>query len=109
MSDSYIRPISLSLAVVYLGVLLRGLETGRHRGAAAVLLGLCALCHLIPAIFAVVATVIALALRADRSRFKWALSAGVVGAALTGFWTLPFVTRRAYLNDMGWELSLIHI
>ena len=81
--------------------------------AAAVLLGLCVVCHIIPAIFAVAATVIAVALRPDRSRLRWALTAGVVGAALTGFWTVPFVLRRPYLNDMGWEkkhqLLVLHL
>lgn len=107
LAGEFAFSISLSLAVVYVGVLLRGLETGRHRAAAAVLLALCALCHVIPAIFAVVATGVALVLRAGtsrwRDRLRWVLPTGIVGAALTGFWTLPFVLRRPYLNDMGWE------
>jgi hypothetical protein len=107
LAGEFAFSISLSLAVVYVGVVLRGLESGRHRASAAVLLGLCALCHVIPAIFAVVSTVIALALPSGtaslRDRFRWVLPTGVVGAALTGFWTLPFVLRRPYLNDMGWE------
>ena len=103
LAGEFAFSISLSLAVVYLGVVLRGLETGRHRVAAAVLLALTALCHVIPAIFAVVATLVALALRADRTRLRWAVTTGFVGAALTAFWTVPFVLRRAYLNDMGWE------
>ena len=103
LAGEFAFSISLTLAVLYVGVLLRGLETGRHRTAAAVLLALCALCHVIPAIFAVAATLVALLLRADRTRLRWTLSAGFVGAALTGFWTVPFVLRRSYLNDMGWE------
>jgi hypothetical protein len=94
---------SLAFSLVFLGVVLRGLETGRHRALAAVLLALTAVTHVIPAIFAVVAGLIALALRADRHRLRWALATGVVGAALTSFWTVPFVWRRPYLNDMGWE------
>ena len=27
----------------------------------------------------------------------------LAGLAVTAFWTCPFVLRRAYLNDMGWE------
>ncbi len=41
--------LSLTVAVLYVGVLLRGIETGRHRALAAALLALCALCHVIPA------------------------------------------------------------
>ena len=103
LAGEFAFSLSLSLAVLYLGVLLRGLETGRHRVVGAVLLALCALCHIIPAIFAVVATAVALVLRADRGRLRWVLTTGLVGSALTAFWTVPFVLRRAYLNDMGWE------
>jgi hypothetical protein len=94
---------SLAFALVFLGVVLRGLETGRHRALAAALLAMTALTHVIPAIFAVVGGLLALAMRADRHRLRWALPVGVVGAALTSFWTVPFVWRRPYLNDMGWE------
>lgn len=37
-------------------------------------------------------------------RRSWhALVIGLIGGALSAFWTVPFVARRAYLNDMGWE------
>ena len=37
-------------------------------------------------------------------RRSWhALVIGIIGGALSAFWTVPFVARRAYLNDMGWE------
>ncbi len=56
LAGEFAFSISLSLSLVYLGVVARGLRTGRHRGLAAVLLALVALCHVIPAIFAVVGT-----------------------------------------------------
>ena len=31
------------------------------------------------------------------------LVVGLVGGALSAFWTIPFLVRRPYLNDMGWE------
>ena len=31
------------------------------------------------------------------------LFVGLVGGALSAFWTVPFLIRRSYLNDMGWE------
>ncbi|HEV2767155.1 MAG TPA: hypothetical protein VGV63_05540 [Acidimicrobiales bacterium] len=103
LAGEFAFSISLALAVVFLGLVLRGLETGRHRVWTAVVLALCALSHVIPAIFAVVGALLALALHADRSRVRWLATSGVVGALLTAFWTVPFVLRRAYLNDMGWE------
>ncbi len=103
LAGEFAFSISLALAVLFVGLVLRGLETGRLRVAAAVVFALCALCHVIPAIFAVVAALLALALRADRARLRWLAGAGLVGGLLSAFWTLPFVARRAYLNDMGWE------
>lgn len=103
LAGEFAFSISLALAVLFLGLVLRGLETGRLRVAAAITLALCALCHIIPAIFAVVGAALALAIRSDRARLRWLVSAGVVGALLTSFWTVPFLLRRPYLNDMGWE------
>ncbi|MCI3949440.1 MAG: hypothetical protein K0R11_1374 [Acidimicrobiales bacterium] len=103
LAGEFAFSISLSLAMVFLGLVLRGLETGRLRAVAAVALGLCALCHVIPLLFALVGAGVALALRPGRARVRWLAPVLVAGGALSGFWILPFVLRRAYLNDMGWE------
>lgn len=34
---------------------------------------------------------------------KWAVSVGLVGGLISGFWALPFVWQSNYMNDMGWE------
>jgi hypothetical protein len=34
---------------------------------------------------------------------KWAVSVGLVGGLISGFWSLPFVWQSHYMNDMGWE------
>ena len=52
LAGEFAFSISLSLALLYLGVVIRGLRTGKHRALAAVLLALTGLCHLIPAFFA---------------------------------------------------------
>ncbi|MCB1016448.1 MAG: hypothetical protein KDB10_15270, partial [Acidimicrobiales bacterium] len=49
LAGEFAFSISLTFALLYLGVVARGLETGRHRALAAVLLALTVLCHLIPA------------------------------------------------------------
>ena len=103
LAGEFAFSISLSLAMVFLGLVLRGFETGRLRAVAAVALGLCALCHVIPLLFALVGAGVALALRPGRARVRWLAPVLVAGGALSGFWILPFVLRRAYLNDMGWE------
>ena len=103
LAGEFAFSISLSFALVYLGVVARGLETGRHRALAAALLGLCVLCHLIPAIFALVGTVVWLLLRPGRGPLTWVATMAPIGALVASFWVLPFYLRRAYLNDMGWE------
>jgi hypothetical protein len=60
MAGEFAFSISLSLAIVYLGVVAHGLRTGTHRATAAALLALVGLCHLIPAFFALGATVVLL-------------------------------------------------
>jgi uncharacterized membrane protein len=50
--------ISLSFAILFLGVYTRALRTGKHRAWAAILLALCGLCHLIPLFFAVICSVL---------------------------------------------------
>lgn len=58
MAGEFAFSISLALAIAFLGVLVHGLRTGTHRVTAGVLLGLVGLCHLIPAFFALGATVV---------------------------------------------------
>jgi hypothetical protein len=95
--------ISLALALLALAVVARGLETGRHRALAAVLLALTVLCHVIPGLFAAAGAVVLLAVRPSARRARWLLVAGGAGAALSAWWVLPFVARRSFMNDMGWE------
>lgn len=94
--------LSLSFALVFLGVVSRGLETGRHRGWAAALLALTALSHLLPTIFAVVGAAILLLLKLDRRRIRYLATVGALALALAGFWAIPFIARLPYSNDMGW-------
>jgi 6-pyruvoyl-tetrahydropterin synthase related domain len=63
LAGEFAFSMSLSIAVVYLGVVFKGLETGRYRALAAVLLALTGLCHLIPAFWALGATAVVLAVR----------------------------------------------
>jgi len=103
MAGEFAFAISLSLSLVYLGVVARGLCTGRHRALAAGLLALVGLCHLIPAFFAVTGTVVLLLLRWRKASWHWLLTTVPIAGLLGAFWALPFAWRRAYMNDMGWE------
>jgi hypothetical protein len=102
--------ISLALALFFLAALARAFETGRGRALAAVLFGATALCHLLPAAFAVLgAGVLVATRRPDRARWGIALTAGALGAALAAFWFVPFIGRLPYSNDMGWERTFNYV
>ena len=62
--------ISLTLAILYLAVVVKGIRTGRDRALGATLLALTICCHLIPAIFAVIATVVIIFIRRE-DRTPW--------------------------------------
>jgi len=102
LAGEYAFGMGLCFALLTIGTAARGLETGRHRAAFALLAAGCVLSHIIPAFFAVAGVLVVLAFRADRTRLRWLLTSGVVAAALTAFWTLPFVFNHPEFNDMGW-------
>ncbi len=94
LAGEFAFSISLTFAVLYLGLLARGLETGKYRAWAAVLLALTALCHLIPLFFALAGTLVWLALQCNWGRVRlwmWAfMGAASFGlAAVAGNMILP--------------------
>jgi len=103
MAGEFAFSISLTIAVLYLGVASRGLRTGRYRALSAVLFALAGLCHLIPAFFVLACTAALFLLHPDRARLRWLSTMTPVAGLLTAFWVLPFWWRRHYVNDMGWE------
>ncbi|HVF32885.1 MAG TPA: 6-pyruvoyl-tetrahydropterin synthase-related protein [Acidimicrobiales bacterium] len=110
LAGEFAFSISLSLALFFLAALARALETGRGRALAGVLFAATALCHLLPAAFAVVAALVLLLLRKpDRARWGIVIAVGLVGAALSAFWFVPFMGRLPYSNDMGWERTHAYV
>lgn len=103
MAGEFAFSISLTVAILYLGVACRGLKTGRYRALSAGLFALAGLCHLIPAFFVLACTAALFLLHPDKARLKWLASMVPVAGLLTAFWILPFWWRRDYVNDMGWE------
>jgi hypothetical protein len=103
LAGEFAFSISLSLGLVFLGVVARGLRTGKHRALAAGLLALTALCHMIPTFFVLVGAGVLLLMGAQRRRIKWIVGVVAAGLAVTGFWSIPFLFRLPYTTDMGWE------
>ena len=112
--------LSLSFALLFLGVVASGLRTGRHRALAAMLFAATLLSHLIPALFAIVGAGVWLLLDADAARglrrglrgrvarrrwsrrLVWSVVAMGVGIGLTAWWLVPFDLGQAYTTDMGY-------
>ena len=103
MAGEFAFALAVSACLVYLGLLVRGMETGKNRGWAAVLLAATGLCHLLVAFFALLATAIAFFLRPGKRTFIWIATMGTVAGLLSAFWVLPFWWRSEHLNDMAWE------
>src|SRR5438477_5368889 len=70
LAGEFAFSISLSLMFLFLGYFARGLENGRHRSLAAVLLAVTGLCHVVPAMFAVGGAALLLLFRIDKQRLK---------------------------------------
>lgn len=103
LAGEFAFSISLSVALVFLGVFGRGLQTGRYRALSPALLALCALCHVVPAFFAIGGAVVLTLLRFHWRAFIHAGWTFLVSGLLAAFWVVPFLARLAYTNDMGWE------
>jgi hypothetical protein len=79
LAGEFAFSMSLSLGILYVGVILRGLRTGEHRALAAVLLALTGLCHLIPAFWVLAATAVAVLVRFRRSTAPLAPGLWLIG------------------------------
>ena len=106
MAGEFSFSISLSFALVFLGLVVRGLDTGRHRASAAVLLALTGLSHILPLFFALGGTVVLMVMSListrDWRRLRWGIPVLVTAGALISFWALPFYFRLPYATNMGY-------
>jgi hypothetical protein len=103
LAGEFAFSISLSFCLLFLGVYARGMRTGEFRALSAALLALTALCHVVPAFFAVGGAVLLTLLSLDKRRLLYALSTFSVSGLLAAFWVVPFLARIGYTNDMGWK------
>jgi hypothetical protein len=120
LAGEFSYSLSLSIGMLFLGVVARGLRTGRSRALAAVLFAACLLCHLYPAIFVGVGAGVWLVLDADLvrglrhglsarlarrrwwRRLAWGIAAGAVAVGLAAWWLLPFAAGQSYTTNMGY-------
>ncbi len=109
--------IALSLMVLGWGLLARGLDEGKYRSWAAIILALACLCHGIVLIYTIVGAVaiVGCRLAADAWRRRsgdsvarnilakrtiYAVTVGGLTLLLAAFWVGPFVFNHDYMTDM---------
>ncbi len=107
MAGEFAYSLGLAVAVLFIGIAARGMDSGRHSVLAGALLALTGLLHLFSAFLALAATAALLSTgRWQRAawlqRLRWTLVTGALSAALSAWWVLPFWWNRGLLNDMGW-------
>ena len=103
MAGEFSFSIALSFAMLGLGVFARGLETGKFRSWAAILLALAMLCHGIVLIFVVLGALLLWAVWMDRTRFVYGATVLIAAVLLSAFWVLPFLANHAYMTDMKYH------
>jgi len=127
LAGEYSYSLSIALALLFLGLMARGLRTGRHRGVTAVVLALVVLSHLVGAFYALAGAVLLVALEMLPDRIRpydswderslrrppahaptrpqalwWGVSSVGLGLLLCAFWWVPFGLEKAYENSMGY-------
>lgn len=106
MAGEFSFSISLSLALLFLGLVARGLQNGKHRALASVVLACAGLSHILPLFFAIVGAIVLMAMSyvsdRDLRRLRWGVPVLATGGALIAFWALPFWYRLPYSTNMGY-------
>jgi hypothetical protein len=103
MAGEFSFSIALSFAMLGLGVFARGMETGKFRSWAAVLLALAMLCHGIVLIFVALGAVLLWAVWMDRTRFWYGFTVLFGAVLLSAFWVVPFLANHAFMTDMKYH------
>jgi 6-pyruvoyl-tetrahydropterin synthase related domain len=107
MAGEFSFSLSLSLVVIYAGLLLKLLRTGEGRGRTALVLACAGLSHIVPTIGALLFTAAAFLTQIRRTHFRRqvldVLVAGSIGGGLAAFWIVPFAANLSYTNSMDYE------
>ena len=100
MAGEFSFSIALAFAVLGLGLFARGLENGKYRNWAAVVLALAMLSHGIVLIFVVLGALLMWLIWLDRTRAWYGFTVGVTAVLLSAFWVFPFLFNHQYMTDM---------
>ena len=108
LAGEYAFAWGLWFSLVFFGIVIRGLQTGRYRAWAAVIFACAFMSHIDPALFAGVGAVVLVVMYASRNRdwlgaLRWALPTIIVGGLLAAWWAFPFEVRFPYVTNMGYQ------
>ena len=103
MAGEFSFSISLSLAMLGFALLAKGLDTGKHRVSAAIIISLSALSHGIVLLFVFGGAALMLVVWNKRETFQFGAKVIALAVLLSSFWVIPFVTSHAYMTDMKYE------
>ena len=100
LAGEYSFSWSFALSLVYLGMLIRNVRSGRgFTIGTGVVLALTALSHVITTMVVVIASLPLIFRRKGPSTL---IGSWVLGLALAGFWAIPLLARVGLTTDMGW-------
>ena len=100
MAGEFSHSIALAFAILGLGFFARGLDDGKHRGWAALLIALSALSHGIVLLFVFGGAALMLLMRLDRQRLKFGITTLSCAVFLSAFCVIPFLGGHAFMTDM---------
>ncbi len=103
MAGEFAFTLAVVFCLLYIGLVIQGVETGEKRVLAALFLALTGLCHLLVVFFALLVTFVSLATRPSKASIRWVVEVGLLSGLVSAFWVIPFWWHRSHLNDMGWE------
>ncbi len=104
LAGEFTYSVSFALSILFLGLLYRVVEDRRSILAAAVVLALVALDHLLPVIVILLAIPFFLLRRKDRLRTLGLIaSAGALAFGLSAFWSIPFLAKLQYSTAVTWD------
>ena len=94
MAGEFSFSISLSAAVLFIGLYTRALKTGKYRGRAAVVLAVTGLCHLLPTLWALMVAFFLLLMHVDKTRLRFK-RLPLFGAVSAGFTVIAAIVALA--------------
>jgi hypothetical protein len=103
MAGEFSFSIALSLAMLGFALLAKGLETGKYRVSAAIIISLSALSHGIVLLFVFGGAALMLVVWNKRESLQFGAKVIALAVLLSSFWVIPFVTSHAYMTDMKYE------